>query len=455
MKFFVILGFLVTSFVGFAQKPPAALATSDIATFTVDSLSPEGRKAYDGQAVSVAAVRTALVAQMQAKTLLDLEGAARNRTLAQLLAEIKAKVPEPLDAEIQTIYDANLQALGNRPLAEVRKQIIAFLRREPEQKQINEYVEMLKTKYKFVVVNDVNKPDLKPIDTLFTIMGTPVSAQEFESKNKIALYDERADIIDEVNSDLESSILSTLAAAEAKLLNIETSAYIGREVTDRMREFSDQERLDLEMVLKNRLFAKYHVKLLLNVPPPIVQKISVDDDPARGPVTAPITVVMFSDFQCPACSRTHPILRKVLDEFPGKTRFVVRDFPLQNIHENAFSAALAAGAANAQGKFFEYADVLYRNQEELDAASLRKYAAQLGLNIKQFELDFSAEKTAAEVRKDIADGLGYGISGTPTIFVNGIKVRHLTAEDFRKVILEAVNAAARTRVAVKAAGRRQ
>lgn len=453
MKFFAVLIILLTSFVGFAQKPAAALAMSDIATFTADSLSPEGRKVYDGQAANIAEVRAALASQMANKMLLDLEAAARSRSPAQLLAEQKEKIPEPTDTEIQTIYDANLQALENRPLAEVRKQIVAFLRREPEQKLITAYVDSLKAKYKFIAVNDVNKPDVKPIDALFTIMGIAVSAQEFESKNKIALYDARADIIDEINTDLESSILSTLVAAEAKAMNIETSAYIGREVTDKMREFSDQERLDLETALKRRLFAKYHVKLLINLPPPIVQKISADDDPSRGPITAPVTVVMFSDFQCPACSRTHPVLTKVLGEFPGKIRFVVRDFPLENIHENAFGAALAAHAAKAQGKFFEYTDVLYRNQEELDPASLRKYAAQLGLNMKQFELDFSAEKTAAEVRKDIADGQTYGVSGTPTIFINGVKVRHLTAEAFRRTISDAVGAVAPARVAVKAARR--
>ena len=104
------------------------------------------------------------------------------------------------------------------------------------------------------------------------------------------------------------------------------------------------------------------------------------------------------------------------------------------IHENAFRAALGAGAANAQGKFFEYTEILYKNQSALDNESLKKYAAQIGLNVQQFELDLNSEKTAAEVRKDIADGESYGINSTPTIYVNGVSVRILSVDGFRKAI---------------------
>ena len=143
---------------------------------------------------------------------------------------------------------------------------------------------------------------------------------------------------------------------------------------------------------------------------------------------------MFSDFQCPACSATDPILKKVMDQYPGKIRFIVRDYPLQELHENAHRAALAAAAANKQGKFFEYIDILYHNQSALDDASLAKYAAQLGLNAQQFEIDFKSDATAAEVKKDIADGESYRITGTPTIFINGVRMRTLSADEFKTAI---------------------
>jgi len=148
---------------------------------------------------------------------------------------------------------------------------------------------------------------------------------------------------------------------------------------------------------------------------------------------------MFTDFQCPACSGTHPVLKQTLATYGDKIHFVVRDFPLENIHKNAFQAALAANAARAQGKFFEYAEILYQNQDALDKASLLKYAAQLGLNAKQFELDFTDARVKAEIQKDQADGRSYGVSGTPTIFVNGVKVQRLSADSFRRAIDRALS----------------
>ncbi|HEY2846857.1 MAG TPA: thioredoxin domain-containing protein, partial [Pyrinomonadaceae bacterium] len=146
------------------------------------------------------------------------------------------------------------------------------------------------------------------------------------------------------------------------------------------------------------------------------------------------TIVMFSDFQCPACSATDPILQRVMAQYPGKIRFIVRDFPLESLHPNAPHAALAAAAANKQGKFFEYIDILYKNQDALDDASLTKYATQLGLNASQFELDFKSGATAAELEKDIADGDSYHITGTPTIFINGVRIRTLSAGAFKAAI---------------------
>jgi protein-disulfide isomerase len=134
----------------------------------------------------------------------------------------------------------------------------------------------------------------------------------------------------------------------------------------------------------------------------------------------------------------HPILKKVLSEYADKVRFVVRDFPLTNIHENAFSAALAANAAHRQGKFFEYAEILYKNQNRLDRESLIRYAAELGLNAKQFELDLSGAQIADEIRKDRADGEKYGVSSTPTVYVNGVKVRRMSASGFREAIEKAL-----------------
>ncbi|HQU86133.1 MAG TPA: thioredoxin domain-containing protein, partial [Pyrinomonadaceae bacterium] len=433
MKFFsTLFCLLFLTFSLFAQKTDEVLATANGQNYTVKNLSPEAAQEWLNQAKTIAEVRSNLLSQLVAEKLFEAEGKVRNVPSKQIRAEAMAKIPAPSTAQIQEIYDANQNVFAGKPLDEVKPQIVAYLRREPEQKALQELVDSLKTKHKVSFGKDVNAPDLKPLEVLATVGTKTISAQEFDEEYKLNLYEFRANIFDAVKDNLEDAIYSDLVVAEAKARNIEASDLIAAEISDKLKDFSDEERFNLQSALMKMLFAKYKVNFLIKEPAPIVQNISVDDDPSKGSATAPVTVVMFSDFQCPACSATHPILKKVLAEFPAeKIRFVVRDYPLEFIHNNAFQAALAANAAFKQGKFFEYTEILYNNQNALDAASLKKYAANLGLNLPKFEADMNDANIASEVRKDIEDGDNYGVSSTPTIFINGIKIRRNTAESFR------------------------
>src|SRR6185436_18844169 len=204
----------------------------------------------------------------------------------------------------------------------------------------------------------------------------------------------------------------------------------------------NESRQRIEKDLSARLRKGADIRWLISEPPQLVQNISVDDDPARGEATAPVTVVEFTDFQCPACAAMHPVLEEVLKSYGNKVRFVVRDFPL-NQHENARKAAEAANAANAQGKFFEYAALLFKNQKALDVASLMKYASDLGLNRARFDAELDRGVYAAEVKKDIEDGEIYGVGSTPTIFINGVQLRILNAEGLREAIDRAAAGAAK------------
>ena len=430
---------LIFAFSIHAQKPDEVLATATGQTYTTKNLSPEAQKLYADLPVSVASARKELLLQMIDGIVFEIEAKAKNQTVEKLLGDVKAKVANPTDAEIQAVYDANKAAIGDKALAQIRPQIVAFLRRGPEQKAAQSFAEALRLKYKVSFGKDVNAASLKPSETLAVINGgRTITVQEYEEKNKLALYEHRANVFDQIKANLEQVVFSGLLETEAKSLNIASSDLLAREITDKMRDFSPEERNELQTALRNRLSTKYNVKFLLAEPMPIVQNISVDDDPAQGAASAPVTVVMFSDFQCPACAAVHPVLKKIAANYGERVRFVVRDYPLVSIHENAFNAALAANAANKQGKFFEYSEILYRNQDRLDRESLGRYAADLGLNTKRFELDLSDEKTAAEIRKDMADGASYGVNGTPTVYVNGIKVRQLTAENFRSAIEKAL-----------------
>ncbi len=422
----------------YAQKADEVLATAAGRSFKLADLGQEAQQAVASVPTRTFATRSAILDQMVNQRLLDAEAKALGSSPGRILAGEKAKVPAPNDTEIKAIYDANREALGDMPLEKAKKQIIAYLRREPEQKVLGALYARLKTKYKYVAGKPVNSPGLAPADVVATINGTVITAKEFEDTAKVAVYELNASVAELVVTDLNEVVFNSMIAEEAKQLKIDPSVLIAREITNKMKDYSNEERYALEEAFAKKLAAKYNPSIAFKLPEPVVQNISADDDPAIGPADAPVTVIMFSDFECPACAATHPVLKRAIESFPGKVRFVVRDYPLESIHENAFAAARAANAANAQGKFFEYIELLYKRQNALDKASLTKYAVEIGLNTKQFEIDFNAEKTATEIRKDQADGDSYIVSSTPTIFVNGIRVRELSFESFRSAIERAM-----------------
>lgn len=422
-----------------AQAAEGVLATAKGKSFTSRDLSPEGHSVFLNQQKALDETRSHILGQMIANALLELEAKATGSTPDKLIEAAKAKVPEPTAVQIQAVYDANQAALGNRPLSEVRGQIVNYLRREPEDKAIGAYVASLQAKYKFAAGKGINAPDLKPTDVLASFGDRQITEQEFQSKNRLALNEHLHHTYEHIRSDLEIAVLNSLIAEEAKAKNVEPNTIIAAEITDKLREFSDEEREGLETALMSRLFAKYDVKILLKEPEIISQSISTDGEPSVGPAAAAVTIVMFSDFQCPACARTHPVLKRVMVEYAGKVRLVVRDFPLDGVHPNAFNAALAANAAAKQGKYVEYIERLYTNQDSLDKASLVRFATELGLNVKQFEIDFTDAAAAAEIKQDQADGEAAGVGSTPTIFVNGVKVHSLSASAFRRAIERALS----------------
>lgn len=422
-----------------AQKADEILATAGNKKFTAQNLKPETREMWLKLPKTLTEVRQQLFFQQIADVLLEAESAARKITVEKLFeSEITAKVPAPTEAQIQTVYDANRASFAGKTLSEARPQIVAYLRREPEQKAYTNLIEHLKKKYKPLLAKDVNAPGIKPTDVLATIGAKRITFKDFTDKNRQRLYEFEAEVFDRVLANLKEIVSAELLAAEAAETNVSTSDIMAREITDKLREYTEAERAGLEAALNERLFEKYKARFLIKEPAPPAQNISADDDPAKGSATAPVTIVMFADFQCSYCAATHPVLQRVMAEYKDKIRFVARDFPLESIHADAFGAALAANAARAQGKYFEYAEILYQNQTALDTESLKRYAAALGLNLEQFTLDLTSEKNAAEIRKDMADGKNYGISGTPAIFINGIKVRDTSAEGFRNAIEKAL-----------------
>lgn len=156
-------------------------------------------------------------------------------------------------------------------------------------------------------------------------------------------------------------------------------------------------------------------------------------DHKLGPDNAPVVLVEYSDFQCPACKQLSPVFKSMVDKFPGKVQFVYRHFPLLEIHPLANDAAKISEAAAKQGKFFEMADFYFQNSSfTLDSAYA--YAATLGLNVDSMKSEVANGDYDAIVSADIASGTASGVAGTPTMFMNGKQLPWEQTTDIENVI---------------------
>ena len=164
--------------------------------------------------------------------------------------------------------------------------------------------------------------------------------------------------------------------------------------------------------------------------------------PVKGPADAPITIVEFSDYQCPFCARSEPLVKEALAAYPKQARLVYKHLPLTAIHPQALPAALAAAAAQKQGKFWEMHEKLFANQRALAPEQIREYARELGLDLARFEADMQSEEVKAMVQEDMQLAQRVGVRGTPTIFVNGKLLQNRSLDGFRQIIDPALKEAA-------------
>jgi glutaredoxin len=151
-------------------------------------------------------------------------------------------------------------------------------------------------------------------------------------------------------------------------------------------------------------------------------EVRTEGFPTRGAPMAPVTIVEFSDFECPYCGRAHPLLTELLRELDGQVKLVFRQYPLSG-HPRAMPAARATVAAGQQGKFWEMADLLFEHQRALEDEDLERYAQQIGLDMARFRADLRSPETQAAIERDREEGRRIEVQGTPAFFVNGRRFR--------------------------------
>ena len=258
-----------------------------------------------------------------------------------------------------------------------------------------------------------------------------------------AMYDGRKDALDEIIAD-------TLIQQAAKAKGVTAEQYMQSEIAKRLKPVTDadvvtffeqnqgqmqgrpladvgpairkylddQQRSNAQQAIIAELRkAGPKISLLIDAPR---QQVKVGaDDAAAGPASAPVTIIEFSDFQCPFCQRVMPTLKQVREKYGDKVRVVWKDFPLTSIHPQAFKAAEAGNCAREQGKFWEYHDRLFTNQQALQPEFLKKYAADAGLDAPKFNACLDTAKYSDRVQEQMGIGTGLGVASTPSLFING------------------------------------
>jgi len=461
------------------SNSPAVAMVNDT-TFTVADIEPTVsqlisndpdlylRDFYQDRAKAIREARQRAVDARVSSMLIASEAAKRKMTTdAYLDAEVNGKIANPADAEIRAVFDQNHAQLGD-DFDAVRPQIISYLRQQRAEKERGELVNRLKMTNTIQRGADVNAANLAPGTVLASVNGQPLRIETINERMKAYVYKMDRRIYDTQMSVLDRRINDTLINDEAKKKNIGTEVIMRTEITDKLKqpteaevakfyeenksritgdlastrnmisEYLQQEQQEkLEADLAARLRAGAKVQILLQEPAAPVFNVPVGKGYGRGDINSPVRIVEFTDFQCAACGAMYPVIEDVLKSYGARVYFEIRNFPLTSLHANAFIAAEAAAAANAQGKVWPYIDFLFKNQSSLDPDSLKKYATQAGLDRKRFDVDFETDKFETDIRRDMEEGDTYGIEGTPTIYINGVILTTLSADGLRAAIEKA------------------
>jgi protein-disulfide isomerase len=298
-------------------------------------------------------------------------------------------------------------------------------------------------------------------DVAATVGSTTISKADLEKHVKPRLIEIDNERFEALKEGLDEMVADELFKQEAKAQNISPDQLEAKEITAKAGEPTDAEiqqvydankaqlqgqTLDavkpriVEFLKEqkaaarkeayiNELKAKY--KTVVNLKAPVIE-VGTGGRPEKGPKDAPITMVVFSDYECPFCRRAESTVEEVLKKYEGKIKYVFRDYPLP-FHAKAKPAAVAANCAIPQGKFFEYNQKLFVT--DLSPENYKKIAGDLGLDQKKFD-ECVAKNDVKSIDQDLADGAAVGVNGTPAFFINGRMLSGAQPFEAFKVIID-------------------
>ncbi len=399
--------------------------------------------------------------------LLETEARKRGTTTTKLLeAEVVAKVVKPTDAEAQAFYDQNKERI-NQDFASVKAEVINYLIDQRQREAAKKLADRLRASAVLKISNEAVTPGLTAAArarVFATVNGKNITSGDIEDSLKPLIFGVQDSAYGFRKQEIELRINDALLEQEAKKRAITTTSLLATEVTAKVKPVSEadaqtffnanKERLNGEFAqlkpqiisyleeqalrkaqsdFAERLRNAAQIQIFLTPPQQPTYELAVDDQPTRGSATASVTLVEFTDFQCPSCAKQHTVTERLFAEYGTRVKFVVRDFPLSQ-YENSSKAAEAAEAAREQGKYWEYVALLYRNQSALQVDRLKQYASTLGLDRVKFDAALNSGKFAEKILRDRLEGQKVGLSGVPAFFVNGKRVTELSYESLKAAI---------------------
>jgi len=384
-------------------------------------------------------------------TLLSSEATKRNISVQKLIQiEVVDKITAPTDAEALDFYNKHKDEIGDE-FKDVKADVITWLKDERERAGVVAMANSLRAAADVKVLLPAITPPANEAEkarVIATVNGARITSGDVEENLLPLIFNVQQQVYTTRKRELDLKINDLLLTNEAKKqgqtigelrgsmkakVPIPTEAqaqtFYNQNKAKIRRDFGDvkdqiiqylfaEEEKKSDAAFLAQLRSSASLQILLTPPESPIFKIALDDQPSKGNPTAAVIVVQFTDFQCPSCAQHHPILERLLSEYGDRVRFVVRDFPLSQ-HPNAMKAAEAAEAAREQGKYWEYTDLLYRNQSALQIDKLKQYASSLGLDRAKFDAALDSGKYSDKVQRDVAEGDRLGVDATPTFFVNG------------------------------------
>ena len=441
---------------GCEDKPlPEILGVVNGVKITKQDLSPETRARVEQLQQQVIEARQRELDLQIDSLLLESEAKKRGVTPSQIIKdEVIAKVQQPTEAEAQAFYDQNKSKIQTE-FKDEKNNILEYLRYQRQQEQAQKLAERLRAAAQVKVLAKATSPATTSADrarVLAIVNDKQITMADIENSLRPLIFNVQEQVYALRKQDLELKINDMLLTQEAQKKGVTTRALLDTEVSAKVPRVTDaeaqaffnenkerisgdfaqtkaqivqymQERKEQEATLAyaGQLRRASKIETNLTAPESPAFSIATDDQPVKGNANALVTIVAFTDFECPSCARQHPVLDQIVSEFGDRVRVVVRDFPLSQ-HANARKAAEAAEAAREQGKYWEYATVLFRNQSALGVDKLRQYASEVGLDRARFDASLDSGKFAENVQRDVIDGRRLGISGTPTLYINGKRI---------------------------------